>query len=109
MQLSESAYTAAASSELRLLVDALDSIGEEVDVELSNDILTLEFANRDRCVVNSHRAARQIWMAANRSAWHFDCGADGQWRATKTGEELWAVLGQLLHEKLGRPVPLKRA
>jgi CyaY protein len=59
-------------------------------------------------VVNSHRAARQIWMAAERSAWHFDLAADGRWIATKSGDELWAAVEGVVGRKLGRAVALAR-
>ena len=63
--LSEDDYLARAGHELRLLVDALDGeFADELDAELESDILTIEFADGTRYVVNSHRAARQIWMAA---------------------------------------------
>ena len=108
MEISEQVYSAAAARELGQLLEALDVLGDEVDVELSSDILTIEFPTRDRCVINSHRAARQIWMAANRSAWHFDYRPNGTWLATKTGEELWSVISRIVSEKLGRSVQLAR-
>ncbi len=78
--------------------------------ELASGVLTVEFFDGTRYVVNSQRAARQIWLAAERSAWHFDWDeARRAWVATKSGEELWETLGRLLREKLGRPVDLVRS
>jgi CyaY protein len=57
-------------------------------------------------VINSHRAARQIWMAAIASAWHFDPAADGRWRATRSGDELRATLARVVHERIGLAVQL---
>jgi CyaY protein len=59
-------------------------------------------------VINSHRAARQIWMAAVASAWHFDPAdpAAGTWRAAKSGEELRLTLAKLLRERIGLEVSL---
>ena len=105
----EREYDARALPELRALVDALDELdSDEFDAELSADILSIEFADGGKYVVNSHRAARQIWMAAERSAWHFDYDAkSGQWLASKTGDELWSTLTRTLSEKLGRPITLR--
>jgi CyaY protein len=106
----ETEYEQRAASELQALLDALDRIGEEVEAELSSGVLTLEFGDAARYVVNSQRAARQIWLAAERSAWHFDWHeARAAWVSTKTGEELWDVLGRLVVKKLGRPVDLSRS
>ena len=58
-------------------------------------------------VVNSHRAARQIWMAAERSAWHFDLQQDKRWVAAKSGDELYAAIEGVLTRKLGREIKLR--
>ncbi len=106
MQISEARYLQVASEHLRRLLDAIDEIGDDVEAELASDILTLEFADGTKFVINSHRAARQIWMAAGTHAWHFDY--DGaQWIASKSGQELWATVSTLLSERLGRPVALE--
>ena len=106
MSISEQDYEARALPELRALVDALDELElSGVDCELSSDILTIELKNGNRYVVNSHRAARQIWMAADSSAWHFDWDGE-RWVAKKTGDELWGTLSRVLSSKLGQPVTL---
>lgn len=107
--LEEAEYEARALPELRALVEAFDSLdADTLEAELANDILTLEFTDGARYVVNSHRAARQIWMAADRSAWHFDWNADkSAWIAQKTGDELWATLSRVVSDKLGKPVRLR--
>ncbi|HLV65590.1 MAG TPA: iron donor protein CyaY [Polyangiaceae bacterium] len=108
MALSEREYDERALPELSRLVAALDELEDDtLEAELASDILTLEFSDGTRYVINSHRAARQIWMAAERSAWHFDYD-DGRWVAAKTGEELWAVVEGVLARKLGHPVRLGR-
>ena len=61
-------------------------------------------------MVNSHRAARQIWMAAERSAWHFDYEpAQRRWVAAKSGDELWSTIASVLARKLGHAVDLGKA
>lgn len=111
MPISEQDYEARALPELRALVDALDELElGGVECELSSDILTIELSGGNRYVVNSHRAARQIWMAAERNAWHFDWEEErAAWIAKKTGDELWSTLSRVLSAKLGQPVSLARA
>ena len=110
MSLNEHDYEKRALPELRALIDALDELElPGVECELSSDILTLELPSGDRFVVNSHRAARQIWMAADRSAWHFDWDEGrSAWVAKKSGDELWSTLSRVLSEKLGRSISLAR-
>jgi CyaY protein len=106
----EAEYEAVAVPELEALVRALDELEQSsFEAELASDILTIEFEDGARYVVNSHRAARQIWMAAELTAWHFDFSAEKQrWIASKTGDELWAVLEAALSRRLKRPVTLAR-
>ena len=108
--LDEQQYDERALPELSALVDALDALDSEAfEAELSSDILSLEFRDGAKYVINSHRAARQIWMAADRSAWHFDWDAEsGTWRASKTGDELWTTLSRVLSNRLGQQISLKR-
>jgi CyaY protein len=106
----EAEYEAAAIPELRALLDALDALeNDEVEPELAADILTLEFSDGTRYVVNSHRAARQIWMAAERQAWHFDFVPETKrWIAPKSGDELWGTVSRVIEKKLGVHAPLER-
>ena len=80
---------------------------DDVEAELAGDILNIEFADDSKFVINSHRAARQIWMAAGTTAWHFDYDGE-RWVSSKTREELWSVVEQALSSKLGRKFTLQR-
>src|SRR5262249_5608694 len=92
-------------------LDALErTLGEldpdEVEVSLASGVLTLTFADGAKVVVNSHRAAREIWMAdgrsASRRAYHFAPHEEsGRWRWRTSDEELRATLARVLQEKLG--------
>lgn len=101
-------YEARALPELEAVLDALDRLEDDgIDAELSSDILTIEFSDGQRYVLNSHSAARQIWLAADRSAWHFDWDPKRErWIAQKSSDELWATLSRLLSDKLGRHLSL---
>jgi CyaY protein len=100
MSITEQDYEARAIPELRALVDALDRLElAGVECELSSDIVTLEVSGGERYVVNSHRAARQIWMAAERNAWHFDWEPErSAWIAKKTGDLLWHNLSRVVSD-----------
>jgi CyaY protein len=102
----ERTFDTLAERTLRALETALNDV-DGIEADLESGILTIEFMDRAKFVVNSHRAARQIWMAAGASAWHFDVDvATGRWKATKSGEELWNCIGEQVGQKLGRPLVL---
>jgi CyaY protein len=106
----ETEYEAVAIPELKALLGALDALdGDGFEPELAADILTLEFSDGTRYVVNSHRAARQIWMAAERQAWHFDFVPETKrWIAQKSGDELWDTVSRVIEKKLGVSGRLER-
>src|SRR5882724_10160624 len=84
----EASFDRVARDELHELENAFSDIDpDDVEVSASDGVLRLDLRDGTRIVINSHRAARQIWMAAVASAWHFDPSSDGSWRAAKTGEE----------------------
>lgn len=81
-------------------LDQLDhAVRDAVDAELANGILTLEFEDGTKFIINSHAAARQIWMAAQLSAMHFSWNGE-KWIDSKTGKELFAEVGRVVAEKL---------
>jgi CyaY protein len=106
--LTEPEFERAADDSLRLLDQQLSDI-DGLEVSLEMGILTLEFEGGKRYIINSHRAARQIWMAAESQAWHFDLDRPtGRWVAAKSGDELWATVAAVTSRKLGREVALGR-
>ena len=106
--LAEQEFDRVADKTLRALDKALNAIEQGIEADLESGILTLEFEDGVKYVVNSHRAARQIWMAAERNAWHFDYKpGDDRWVATKSGDELWSAVEGVVTRKLGRPIKLR--
>jgi CyaY protein len=97
----EAAFDDAAREELRHIEDAFADVDpDQVDVSVSDGVLRLDLRDGTKIVINSHRAARQIWMAAIASAWHFD-PTGGAWVAAKTGDELRATVTRLVRERVG--------
>jgi CyaY protein len=108
--LAERDFDDIADKTLRALDQALNAVESGLEADLESGILTIEFEDGMKYVVNSHRAARQIWMAAERNAWHFDYRAgESRWVAPKNGDELWATLEAVVSRKLGSPVALRPA
>jgi len=102
----ESTFDKLGRDELIGLADALDSVDpDDVDLSSSDGVLTLELRDGVRIVVNTHRAARQIWMAAVASAWKFDYDqADGKWRTGS--DELRSTIARVIKQRLGVDVSL---
>jgi CyaY protein len=104
--LDEHRFDLLADEMLRRLEASLGNLDpDDCDVTLSMGVLTLEFGDGSRFVINSHRAARQIWMAANSRAWHFSVDPDqDRWYGDRQGEDLVQTVEQVVSEKIGYPV-----
>jgi CyaY protein len=103
----EAAFDQAARDELHAIEDALTDLDpDDVEITTSDGILRLDCRDGTKVVINSHRAARQIWMAAVSTAWHFDPSPEGRWVAPKSGDDLRATVTRLLAEHGGVTVRL---
>ncbi|MDP6538417.1 MAG: iron donor protein CyaY [Planctomycetota bacterium] len=78
---------------------------DQVDFSLADGVLTLEFGDGARFVLNRQTAAGQMWLAAGARAWHFDWDpSEGVWREPREDRELAATLAEVVGARLGRSV-----
>jgi len=101
-------FVTLAAAALEHIEDGLANLEHDaLDVDLAGDVLTLEFSDDTQFIINAHSAAGQVWMAANRNAWHFDYDdASKTWIASKSGDELMATVCKEVGAKLGVDVTL---
>ena len=104
----ETTFDTIGRAELSHIEEVLDEVDpDDIDVSSSDGVLRLTLRDGVQVVINTHRAARQIWMAAVASAWHFNPPAEpgGPWR-TAEGDELRATLGSVVKQRIGLEIPL---
>jgi len=78
---------------------------DEVDFSTSDGVVTIEFPDKTRFVLNRQTAASQIWFAAGARAWHFDWDeAKRAWIDDKEGAELFTRIAEVVSAKVGRKV-----
>ncbi len=101
----EHVFDQVADAELHFLEEKLLAVDpDDLEVDLASGVLTLTFADDQKVIVNSHRAAGQIWLAAFRQAWHFSPHQENGHTVWRTAsEELRSTLQRLVGTKLGRP------
>jgi CyaY protein len=102
--LDESAYQHLADRTFRRIEDALKDVdADDVDVERAGDVVTLTFRGNKRCVLNTQRPTRQIWLAASSRAWHFSYdAAKDRWIDDKQpGVELFATVEDVVKQSSG--------
>ena len=99
-------YQKLADATFRAIADAFEDVDSDlVDCEVAGDVVTLTLPGAKRCIVNTQRPTRQIWLAANATAWHFSWD-DGvhQWLDDKGRGELLATIAGIVRDATGAEV-----
>lgn len=87
------------------LEQAIDRAGADIEYETVGGILTIDFENGSKVIVNKQGAARQIWVAAKSGGFHYSFD-NGAWRNDQTGAELFAELSRLVSAQAGTKLHL---
>lgn len=78
---------------------------DELDFATTDGVVTLEFSDRVRYVLNRQAATNQMWFAAGARAWHFNYDATkNTWVDDRDGHDLFVRIGEVVSAKLGRSV-----
>lgn len=78
---------------------------EDLDVQIGDGLVTIEFEDGTRFVVNRQSGAHQMWLAAGARAWHYDWDAEaGTWVDDRDGHRFYDRLAEAVGAKLGRPI-----
>ena len=103
--MNESEFLALADAALTAIERAVEAVDLDIEVDRSESVLTLELADTGKVVINTQTAMQQIWVAARSGGFHFGW-ADGTWRDTRDGRELFAALSAIVSSQGGVPVVL---
>jgi len=84
---------------------ALDRNDADIDYETAAGILTLEFEDGSKIIVNRQGATQEIWVAAKSGGYHYRWN-EGAWRNTRDGSELLASLASYISRQSGQDITL---
>jgi|CXWL01.1.fsa_nt_gi CyaY protein len=107
--LDEATYNVTAASVLKRLLKGLDLADPDlVDVESTGDMVTVtQLATNEKVVINTQRAARQIWVAGKGAGIHFSCDAQQRWLDDKgKGLELFDWVASCVETLTGQRLAL---
>lgn len=91
----------------RLAVRLEEFDAEELDYATSDGVITLEFGDGTKFVLNRQAGSHQMWYAAGARAWHYGWDAGRRlWLDDRDGHELFSNLERTISAKLGRAVEL---
>jgi CyaY protein len=100
----ETTYQTLAEKAFRVIGDAFEDVDTDLaDCEVAGDVVTLTLKGGKRCIVNTQRPTRQIWLAANSRAWHFSWDPSrGRWVDDKgRGDELFSTIARVVKDGTG--------
>ncbi|MFL5349504.1 MAG: iron donor protein CyaY [Hyalangium sp.] len=100
----EARYNQLVSALFKRMLAAADALDPDVlEAESTGDMLTLTTPSREKCIVNTQRAVRQIWVAGKGQGIHFTYDdASGTWKDDKgKGLELFSFVADVVRELSG--------
>lgn len=104
--MSDSEFLELVDATLAHIEDRIDRAGADIEPSRSGAVLTLEFDNGSKIVINGQAAMRELWVAAKAGAYHYR--HDGlAWRNTRDQSELFATLAQLASQQAGASITLQ--
>ena len=81
-------------------IEAAVEASDALDVDLESGILTITCPGSTRIIVNRQTPNREIWVAARSGGFHF-AHREGEWRDTRSSEELFASLARIVKLQSG--------
>jgi len=88
----------AAIERVRAAVDAQDP--DVIECVPDADVVKLSFPSGLPYVLNMQRPVREVWLAADRQAWHFRFDGTA-WKDKRSGDELFATVTRLVVARAG--------
>ncbi len=107
--LEEPRYLLLVDAAFKKILDAFEDVDpDDADAYAAGDVLTITFRDRSKCVLNTQRPTRQIWLAARARAWHFAWDeTSGRWLDDRgRGEDLYATLRAVVRDSAGLDLAL---
>ena len=90
---------------LLAIEEAIVESGADIDYDTIGGILTLQFPNDSKVILNRQSATSQLWVAAKSGGFHLEW-RDGEGFCEGEQESLQTLLNRVATEQLGEAVSL---
>ena len=92
---------------LSRLEEILDECEADIDYDTISDILTIEFEDSSKIIINYQSANGQLWLAARSGGFHYDYDAEkNSWNNDRSGADFFDELSRLATEQAGEGIVL---
>lgn len=98
-KMEESTFNVLIDETLSNIEDAIGATNAPIDYEINQGILTLEFPDNSKIIINRQTATRELWIAAKSGGYHLTY-YNSSWICNKTQEGLSQLLSRLCSEQL---------
>jgi len=105
----ESVYNQRVAAAFKRIMTAADAVDPDtLEADSTGDMVTLTAASREKCIINTQRAVRQIWVAGQGEGIHFSHDeARALWVDDKgRGIELFAFVAHVVKSLCGAQLAL---
>jgi iron-sulfur cluster assembly protein CyaY len=101
----EKAFSQAYEDTIEKLEELLDDCDADIDYDTVSDILTIDFENGSKLIINKQSATDQLWLAARSGGYHYDYDAGNDcWLNDRSREEFLTELSRLATEQAGQEI-----
>jgi CyaY protein len=101
--MTDSDYLTLAEAVLASIEEAADDCDADIEIERNGNVLTLEFENGSKIIVNLQPPMQEIWIAAKAGGFHFKF-IDGRWVDTRSAREFFEALSDYATQQAGERV-----
>ncbi len=78
--------------------DKIEESGADVDYDQNGGLLTLEFENRVKFIINRQQPLHQIWLATLENGHHYDYKEE-KWIDDRSGDEFLSFLSAAIFKQ----------
>jgi CyaY protein len=101
--MTDSEFLALADVLYQKIEDGIEESGADIDYDQNGSLLTLEFENRTKLIINRQQPLHQVWLATLENGHHYDY-KDGLWIDDRSGVEFLSFLSKAITKQSGEEV-----
>jgi len=83
--------------------DKIEESGADIDYDQNGSLLTLEFENRTKLIINRQQPLHQVWLATLENGHHYDY-KEGVWIDDRSGVEFLGFLAEAITKQSGETI-----
>ncbi|HIP75667.1 MAG TPA: iron donor protein CyaY [Psychromonas hadalis] len=96
--MNDTEYLVLAETLYHKIEDAIEASEADIDYDQNGSLLTLEFDNRSKLIINRQQPLHQIWLATPENGHHYDY-IDEKWIDNRSGDEFLHFLSNAIYKQ----------